>query len=161
MNLDKLESYIKHFDAPCYAGCQWTTRQIVCGLLELYQRHGPGKEELNDHLTFVKRVLPQPNFWPPSIHILRGLSGAPEWTKFEVHVCANSKCRGHVYKQLPREDWGRHANDVCPVCGTSRFEVKMTGGTSVGLTARAPGYRLASPSLQCVPYLYVCMPAAC
>lgn len=104
-----------------------STRQVVYSLLELHERHRIAKSELDTILGFYRATLPT-SFIPPSIYMLRMLTGAADWSEFEVHVCAADGCPGYVYPKLSRSSWDAHRDDVCCKCCSRRFLVKSRGG---------------------------------
>jgi hypothetical protein len=66
-------------------------------------------------------LLPQPNFFPSSLYLARGVIGCKEAADVEVHVCSDG-C--YAFNDLPKDEYRNHSMDVCPRCAKPRFEEK-------------------------------------
>ncbi len=134
------EYYYNHLEDPVWRVCDadgvvvkeapHTTRQAVFSLLEMHERRRVGKEEFDEILALTCALMPE-SFLPPSIYLLRRLSGAEDWSKYEKHVCSADGCPGHVYEDLSRHEWPSHVEDKCPNCSTPRFAVKHIGSECI------------------------------
>lgn len=102
--------------------------QAVCAMLEQSEIYHKSKVVTDADLAMSSCLLPGHNYLPKSIHLLREVSGAEDWSEFEVHVCAAEGCRGCVYEQLDRSQWEAHRNDCCQFCGEARFQTSDVGG---------------------------------
>jgi len=79
-------------------------------------------------LALWSRALPRVNYLPPSMHLLREVSGVEDWSKYEQHVCAEENCRGHLFPKLDRASWAINKDIKCPYCETLRFKITSLGG---------------------------------
>lgn len=53
---------------------------------------------------------------------------AKEWDDYEIHVCDRPKCKwGWSWPHIPRKDWKKHADDMCPNCQGPRFVEEVIG----------------------------------
>lgn len=90
-----------------------------------------GKAAASELLKHTKRLMYQPNLLPPSLHLMRAVVEAEDWSDFEVHVCSRSSCshpQGHVFPFLPKAEWKAHAADQCPHCNGPRFVTSHVSG---------------------------------
>lgn len=115
--------------APC---CHW------CCCTLSHSSH-PAFPSLSPHLQFGKaaaaniiqwhrRQLPSPNLVPPSLHLMRAIVEAEDWSQYQLHVCSRGTCTGHVWDYLPKADWQKHFKDVCPKCQGPRFKDSSVSG---------------------------------
>jgi hypothetical protein len=87
-------------------------------------------DELAGYLADV--LLPEDNYLPRSLHLVRKVVGVDNWRQYEVQLCAGEGCPGHVYKQLQSEEYEAHRDDKCPVCNIHpRFETVRRGNKTV------------------------------
>ena len=102
---------------------------MVYSLLETHETYHKSKVMLDTDLAFLAQTLPPINYLPSTVHMLRRVSGAEDWSSYEQHVCAHEGCQGHVYSRLGREQWAAHKDDCCPHCKSPRFKATVVGGT--------------------------------
>lgn len=69
----------------------------------------------------------QPNNFPPSFYLMKGIVGCEPADKYEGHLCT---CCNRVFPKLASGEWLSHADDTCSHCGTARF-IKRLNGTVV------------------------------
>ena len=96
--------------------------------LEQCETYHKSKVMADLDLALVSALLPPCNYLPPSMHLLREVTGAEDWSAYEEHVCSAEGCRGCVYKRLERGTWEAHMNDSCQFCGARRFKTTHVGG---------------------------------
>lgn len=89
------------------------------------------KTAAQDLLNMLQGMLPQPNFMPPSLHLMREMLGVEDWSKYEHHLCHDAKCKGYVWQNIGRDEWDDHRHDKCPNCSGPRFKTIDTAGTTL------------------------------
>lgn len=102
--------------------------QAVYAFLEQSDTYHKSKVMADADLALLSTMLPRINYIPPSIHLLREVSGAKHWAAHEQHVCAAEDCPGHLYPPLPQTEWIHHLGEQCRHCGTPRFKTTHVGG---------------------------------
>jgi hypothetical protein len=55
-------------------------------------------------------VLPQPNWFPPSLYLMEQIIRVPAADLFEWHACPAEQC---CWPPLPRSQWEAHKDDRC------------------------------------------------
>jgi hypothetical protein len=68
-------------------------------------------------------MLPQPNYMPTSLRIIKKLLGCREVAAVEQHVCVNGCCKFNKLK--PNQYKGARAQK-CPKCQQQRFDRRST-----------------------------------
>ena len=61
-------------------------------------------------------LLPAGNLFPPSLYLMKQISGVEDLDTYEFHVCPD--CELHIYPQAVRKDWKHHKDEHCPVCSS-------------------------------------------
>ena len=79
-------------------------------------------------------VLPQPNFFPPSLHLMEKVLNVQPPESCAYHVCRND-C--HSWDKIPKAAWPAHRDDTCPECGEGRFILTTPSGVSCLRPAKA------------------------
>jgi hypothetical protein len=55
-------------------------------------------------------ILPQPNWFPPTLYLAEQIIGVPSPSQFEYHACPAELC---CWLPLPRSQWEQHKDDRC------------------------------------------------
>jgi hypothetical protein len=124
-SINSAEYYKAHLYEPLYSGTTMTTLEVSYALLMTAKFDGADmpREALNSLLAFFADfVLPQPNFMPKSMYMMKEVVGVGDWDEFERHVCTNKNCSGHQWPHVPKSEWEQHKHDTCPKCNSSRFD---------------------------------------
>jgi hypothetical protein len=133
--------YKEHLDAPLYPGATINTVDMIYALLVSKQHGLIPRSSFDTYCKFLHtKALPQPNFLPPSSHLMTQVITVDDWSMHEVHVCGNEKCKGFRWPKLGRcspSVLERHKDDKCPICGTPRFSVEHTEGGKVVIKPNA------------------------
>lgn len=109
----------QHTHTPVYEGCQLTSLELSFLLTTWRKQHNVSREAYESLLKLIGLALPATRFFPGTLALQRAVIGVEDWTKYEVHVCANPKCKGggcrlacRLAQQLPhlatRIEHGKH-----------------------------------------------------
>ena len=70
-----------------------------------------------------KLVLPQPNWFPPSLYLMERIIDVPSPDDFQYHACPAEQC---CWEPIPRSEWEAHKKDKC-VHGKRFGKAAVTG----------------------------------
>jgi hypothetical protein len=127
--------YKKRADKPVYPGSHYTVREVSYFSLLQKRTFRTPDTAFNTSCKFTRELLAgacqsdEDNLYPPSAHIMKGIVGAEDWSKYEVHYCDNPECDGFAWDHLPRAEWAAHEADTCDRCGSKRFNRTGTAGS--------------------------------
>lgn len=128
-----VEYYKRRWGRPLYEGAGITVGEAVFTYLCKKVEDCEGDTASDKAYRLLHEViLPKPNLFPPSLHILRRLAGVEEIDKYERHVYEENH---YVWEHARRECWSQHKDDECPICRaegrtSKRFKV-LPGGKLV------------------------------
>lgn len=93
-------------------------------------------------------VLPEPNFLPPSLYLLKVLLRVQPILKLEQHVCID-ECE--QFPHLVPKEYRHHLEDRCSCCGKLRFRVEVgsNGKTKLIRPVRRFWYFTLDYAIQC------------
>lgn len=144
-----VEYYKSHMEHPVTRGVDLegnpvdsrvTVRELIMAILTLHLRYNISKDCMDVFLCLFANVVPGVHFIPRSVYMLRKVTGTPDHSQFQKHVCAAKGCTGHVYPDLPdRDTWLDHIDDECPKCNHPRFHMTNFGGPYGGYLRRGRG----------------------
>jgi hypothetical protein len=116
--------FIERKDWLLYNGAKLTVQQASYALLRTKLEDHLTDKYLDNHCKWLSVVvLPQPNFLPPSLHLLKKVCEVKEAEEFEKHVCVNDCVK---FPDLRPSHYPTHLNEKCPKCQEPRFKGKDT-----------------------------------
>ena len=108
--------YVEHAAYPVYPGCRLSLQTVAMKfLLDMVNMK---RDTANNQCRNIRDLLPVPNIFPPSIHILKKVEGIQSALKYAQHVCPDDCI---VWDWVPPALWKDHVNDQC-TCGQYRFQ---------------------------------------
>ena len=76
--------------------------------------------------NLATHLLPQPNFCPPTLYLLKGLLHVLPGSRFEVHIC-EKECM--QFEHRATSEYRQHIDECCSICGKPRFMVRKASNS--------------------------------
>jgi hypothetical protein len=109
---------------PLYKDSTEITGKVLLEFMGMIKVEGTMQRALIEDVlkTLHNRLLPQPNFLPPSCYMIEQVLDIPKWNNYSNHVCDRQNCKGYVWEKLDPADYGSHIGDMCPNCNQPRIQ---------------------------------------
>ena len=93
----------------------------------------------------LSSLLPKGHILPPSFYLCKKVLAVKDPDNHQYHVCPNlCHCFGH----LPRAEWERQKEEMCPECKTGRrFEWSVTATGRIVIEATKVRHQVMSSGL--------------
>lgn len=113
-----LRDYADNMEEPIFVGSEISIGQAAYSMADLKFRNKMSNGAVNEVCRMMSDVLlPEPNMFPSSIHLVRGILQCAEAAIYEHHLCP--KCN-NVFPDLQKTAWKAEALQECVTCGHPR-----------------------------------------